>query len=183
MQKENKNVLLIWIIVILAVLNISTLVTIGIHVYQTRQAQKTATSIKQTETDAEKFSGRYFRDQLELTPDQMDKFRNFNRTFRQEARAITIDLSGKRKQMFEEMNKAAPDTTELIRLSQEIGDLHKQLKLFTFRYYLSIKEISTETQQQKLTMLFKDLFINDLQLNYPGKGNPKGKQHRKMFNN
>jgi len=183
MENNRKNILLVWIIVILAVLNISTLATIGYHMYFSNNSTSNVTAAKQTETDAEKYSGRYFRDQLELSSDQMDVFRDINRTFRQSARAITIDLAQKRKLMFQEMNAPRPDTLKLSALSSEIGDLHKQLKEKTYRYYLALKEISTAPQQKKLELLFKDLFINDFQFNYPGKGGPKGKQHGKNFNN
>jgi len=61
---------------------------------------------RQLETDAEKFSGRYFRDKLNLNSDQMAKFREFNPVFRQQARAITIELAAKRKQMLAEMAAA-----------------------------------------------------------------------------
>jgi hypothetical protein len=79
MKAENKHNLMVWAIVVLAVMNISTLATILYHQYQSGKMEINPVSDqKQLEADAEKFSGRYFRDQLSLSSEQMDRFRDFN---------------------------------------------------------------------------------------------------------
>lgn len=179
MNTDKKHRTLIWAIVILAVMNISTLSTIGYHVYLSNKAQEqTPTSQKQLETDAVKFSGQYFRDQLGFSSSQMDEFRDFNRPFRQQTHAITEELANKRTQMLSEMTAATSDTAKLNQLSEEIGILHSNLKKLTFQYYVNIKSISSPEQQQKLEKLFKDLFINDQSLQGPGRGMQRGWRHR-----
>jgi lysyl-tRNA synthetase class I len=103
MKTENKRSWMIWAIVVLAVMNLSTLATIFYHQHQSNTS---IANTKQLEVDTEKFSGRYFRDQLNLSSNQMDKFREFNMIFRPQARAITIELAQKRKQMLTEMASA-----------------------------------------------------------------------------
>lgn len=175
MNTEKKMKGLAWAVLFLAVMNVTMLVTILYHVYQTRQEEQLAEKQRSgIEADAEKFSGRYFREQLNLDPAQMAQFRNVNRAFRQDARSILAQLVEKRKQMLEEMSKPQSDTLLLNRLSNEIGQLHRSLKQATFRYYLGIKNECNPQQQTKLHDLFQEIFINDLPLNYPGNGGPRG---------
>jgi len=184
MKTGNKFSLMIWAIVILAVMNVSTLVTIMYHKYQSDKIETISGSDpKQLETDSEKFSGRFFRDQLNLNREQMDKFKKINPVFRPKARDITIELAEKRKQMLIEMAADKSDTTRLNAISDSIGQLHSNLKKITYKYYLQIKGICDPEQQRKLEQIFGEMFTNDSQLGYPGKGGQRGWQQGRRFNN
>ena len=178
MNIERKNQWLVWTVLFLLVMNFTMLATIGYHLYQSNCENVVSVNQPSMEADAGKFSGRYFRDQLHLTPTQMDQFRSVNRTFRQQAQMILSELVDRRKQMLDEMSKPNSDTLSLNRLSDEIGGLHRALKQVTYRYYLSIKQECNPEQQQKLHDMFQQIFINDLPLNYPGnRGQGGGGQH------
>ncbi len=182
MKAENKHSIMVWSIVVLAIMNITTLATIMYHQHQTAMVDiGGVTDQKQLEADAEKFSGRYFRDQLNLSNEQMDHFRNFNPVFRQQARAITIELSQHRKQMLIELDAIESDTIKLNTLSDSIGLLHRDLKKLTYRYYLDIKSLCNNDQQKKLEQLFSQMFTNDSPMGFPG--GPNGRQNGKRFNN
>jgi Spy/CpxP family protein refolding chaperone len=171
MKAENKHTILVWTVVVLAIMNISTLATIGYRHYCFRKMCVTDSNTgKQLETDAMKYSGRYFRDRLGIKDEQIDQFRDINRSFRQNARGITIDLAEKRKEMMVEMSKDIPDTIKLNALSEDIGKLHAALKMHTYQYYLNLKKISTPEQKLKLENLFKEMLINDTPMGFPGKG-------------
>ncbi len=178
MKTDNKYSTLVWAVVLLAVLNISTLATIMYHKYQSDKSDTiSATDKQQLESDSEKFSGRYFRDQLNLSGEQMDKFKEINPAFRLKARNITIELAEKRKQMLIEMSGEKGDTLRLNALSDSIGQLHSDLKRITYRYYMEIKSICDQEQQKKLEQIFGEMFTNDLPMGYPGKGGQRGWQH------
>jgi len=178
MKTENKYSMLVWAILILAALNISTLATIMYHKYQSNKSETISAAEKQQlEADSEKFSGRYFRDQLNLSGVQMDKFKEINPAFRLKARSITIELAENRKQMLIEMSAEKSDTLRLNVLSDSIGQSHSDLKRITFRYYMEIKSICDQAQQKKLEQIFGEMFTNDLPMGYPGKGGPRGWQH------
>ena len=187
MNTENKRNWMVWAIVALVVMNLSTLATILYHQNQSKVPSGDSAKLQQQlETDAEKFSGRYFRDKLKLDGEQMDKFREINPVFRQQARAITIELSSKRKQMLEEMTAAKSDTNKLNALSDSIGLLHSNLKKLTYKYYLDIKTICTIEQQKQLEQLFSDMFTNDAPMGFPGRGGQGfhgGRQQGKRLNN
>lgn len=183
MRTENKRSWMIWAIVVLAVMNLSTLGTILYHQYQSEKpAVNPDEAQKQLETDAEKFSGRYFRDKLNLDGSQMEQFRAINPVFRQQARAITVELASMRKQMLVELASSNSDTTKLNALSDAIGQLHSQLKKITYQYYLDMKGICNTEQQKLLSQLFSEMFTNDSSMSFPGKGG-RGPQHGKHMNN
>lgn len=184
MKTENKQSLMVWVIVILAIMNISTLITIFYHQYQSGKLEiNTVSDSKQLEANSEKYSGRYFRDQLKLNSEQMDKFRVMNPVFRQQARAIVIELSEKRKKMLIEMAAKNSNIIKLDALSDSIGNLHSRLKKLTCRYYLDLKNICNHEQQIKLEQLFSSMFLNDSPMGLPGRGGPKGWQHGRPLHN
>lgn len=175
---------MVWAIVILAIMNTSTIATIIYHKFQLGKAKTVNVSDqKQLEADSEKFSGRYFRDQLNLSREQMDKFKEINPVFRPKARNITIELAQKRKQMLLEMASAKTDTIRLNVLSDSIGQLHSNLKKITYRYYMEIKSFCDQEQQRKLEQIFGEMFTNDSPMGYPGKGSPGGWQHGRRLDN
>lgn len=174
MYTDKKIKGLVWAVFFLAVMNLTMLATIFYHVYQSNREVVTVEKQIGIEADAAKFTGRYFRDQLQLTSTQMAQFRVVNRTFRQKAQMILAQLVDKRKQMLNVMSQSNADTLLLNQLSDEIGTLHRDLKRVTYRYYLGIKQECNTEQQQKLHDLFQQIFINDLPMNYPGNYGQRG---------
>lgn len=173
MITEGKCKWLLWTVVVLAILNLST---IGSIIYHNRVAKNTQ-SFKKLEADTEHFSGRYFKDKLKLDAGQMESFRTFNPVFRQKARDITLNLSRLRQAMILEMASQNTDTVKLNMLADSIGLYHRDLKKETFRYYLKLKSICTAEQKKSLELLFKNVFINDFPMGHPGP-----RPHRRHLN-
>ena len=93
MKTENKNRWMVWAIVVLAVMNMTTLITVVYHKNQVIEKEVVATPDQaKSESASVKYSGRYFRDELNLSNEQMNKFSEFNPEFRQEVRAINLNL-------------------------------------------------------------------------------------------
>jgi hypothetical protein len=183
MKAENKQSLMIWSIVILAIMNVSTLATIAYHQVQSEKQKADSEQAMQSEQASGNFSGRYFREKLNFSGNQMEKFREFNPVFRQHAREINFELAEMRKQMLEEMSKSKSDTSRLNMLSDSIGTLHSGLKKITYKYYLDLKNICTEEQQKQLEQLFSEVFASDISMGMHGKGGQKRYQNGKRFNN
>jgi len=170
MITENKYRWMIWAIVVLAVMNITTLITILIQGSNSRENSAPVLSEKQRSEDPSvEFSGRYFRDQLNLNGEQMAEFAKFNPEFRNNVRKINISLAKMRQQMIMEMAAEKSDTAKLNMLSDSIGYLHANLKKLTYGYYLDFKRICDKEQQARLEMLFGGMFAPDFQM---------GGQHR-----
>jgi len=172
MARTNKYRILVWIIVILLATNISMGVSFMYHKMQDRKL------LEQTETAAIEIPAqrrtRFFRDELNLRWDQMDKFRELNRSFNRKAWQINHQLETLRINMVEEMGKENPDTTKLHSISTEIGNLHTGLKESTIDYYLQMKEECNEEQKKKLYDIFMSVLKQggDIQLPQPGRNRP-----------
>ena len=92
MKAETKIKLMIWAIILLALMNISTLFTI---LYNRNQAAKLSNTREQklSESVSAKFSGRYFRDHLGFNQQQMSRFVEINPVFRRQVMRINSELA------------------------------------------------------------------------------------------
>ncbi len=171
MNKTTSRIL-IYAVIFLAVLNVATVLTIGYHIYLSDNT--TSKQLNEGST-TRNYNGRYFRDRLQLDADQMNEFRIINNTFRNKARAINSSLHNCRQEMMNEMQKSNADTFRLNALSDSIGQLHKSLKIDTYKYYLNIKKICDQKQADELNSMFEEFFI--------GRGIHHGQQERRRRGN
>jgi Spy/CpxP family protein refolding chaperone len=166
----NKQTTLIWTVVILVILNVSTVATILYHNYQEKIEQQDIV----LDTEGQNpLNGRYFRQTLGFTESQMEVFREVNHEFRPNANSIIIKIDSLKNEMFAEIKKPVSDTGKLDALAIETGNLHSELKRVTNKFYLKIKAVCTPEQLEKLQEAFKPLFSNQ-----PCKGNGVGRQGR-----
>lgn len=184
MKTERKNAMLIWAIVALAVLNLTTIATVFYN--RSRNVRETTNQkagVIQPEVTSMRFSGRYFRDQLNLNSEQMERFREFNPAFRQHVRDINFELGSIRRKMLDEMSSSGCDTVRLKSLSDSVGHLHANLKVLTYRYYLDFKKICNKEQKEKLDSLFGLMFATDGRTGQYGPGGPYGRGRGRRFIN
>lgn len=184
MKAENKSRWMIWVIIILAVMNLTTILTLVFNKTQISNNEVSAeTDPALAESASMKYSGRYFRDELGLNNEQMNKFSEFNPAFRQEVKTINLKLSEKRNEMLIEMSANNCDTIKLNMLSDSIGNLHANLKKETYMYYLNFKNICNTLQQEKLKQLFNEMFTTEVQTDPNRTGNPGSRGFGRWFNN
>ena len=147
----NKRIF-IWIIVILAVINIST---IGTIVYR---AEFQGNNIRDNNSGQIEIPnthlGRFIKNELNLTYEQHQQFKNIRYKFHEKANIFTNEMQVKRNEMMIELGKEKSDTIHLHTLAEEIGNLHEDLKYLTFEYYLDMKNICSEEQKKKLFQIF-----------------------------
>jgi hypothetical protein len=183
MKAETKNRLMMWTIVLLALMNISTILTI---LYNRNQLEmgKTGNSLDQTKSEnaSVRFSGHFFRDQLGFDQQQMNRFHEFNPTFRNQVQSINTDLAGQRYRMLSEMSAVTVDTNRLNQLCDSIGFMHACLKKRTYQYFLDIKKICDQQQQEKLVQLFGEMFAGDMQTGHYGRGQMGRRRGRQISN-
>jgi hypothetical protein len=170
---------MIWIIAALALMNLATIFTVLYHRNKASENEIIYTrGPAMSESSSVRFSGRYFRDELGLTREQMYEFSGFNPRFRQEAGRINIMLSEKRLSMLSEMSEENSDTIRLNVLSDSIGLLHAELKKATYIYYLDFKKICTTEQEEKLEQIFGEMFDSDILSGPMGRGRQGGNRMR-----
>lgn len=177
-MKADNSRTLIWIIVLLVVFNVSTLATIGYHIVKSNRGDDGGQNLTPSKGNvAVQYNGRFFRDSLNLSHEQMDKFRGINHHFRSDANDITLLLTKLRQRMMQNMSGAKPDTILLNNLSDSIGVLHARLKRDTYQYYLDIRGICNNEQQVKLKAIFEKIFSSESSIGCSNDG--KGQGHRR----
>lgn len=170
MKFISKYNILILIIVFLLVTNVTTVVTFIM--------KENNLKLKENGTMVEipdKGLGRFFRDELGLNQEQHIAFREQRRKFRDDGRKITQNLQTKRRAFLDEMSKTKPDTAKLEKLSDEIGDLHKQLKQRTYTYFFKLKSHCNVEQQEKLFNIFRAMNNPEIDIRCRMR---KGRMHR-----
>lgn len=167
MIKTYNKSLLIWIIVILAATNISTVGTIVYRVcFQENTIQNNSTP--QINVPDSRL-GKFFRDELNLNSGQHQQFRTFRQKFHKQANILTAEMQVKRNEMMAELGKDNSDTIYLHTHAREIGEMHTKLKHLTFEYYLEMKNICTDEQKEKLFQIFKAMINQDAEIKMPDK--------------
>lgn len=164
---------MIWIIVILIATNLSTVGSFYYHRFQEIKANELKEET-QTVIPGEQRT-RFFRDELNLDAEQLDQFRNINRSFNREARTIETDLALLREDLIKEFGEQNPDSTKLNNLAANIGENHRKLKQVTTTFYLDMKKICTPEQQIKLHEIFQSMLNKDSQINLPQQGRQRGR--------
>lgn len=168
MAIANKYRILTGVIIILIATNLSMGISFLYHKQQDRKIaeQQQEASV---EVPAQQRT-RFFREQLNLRPDQVEIFRELNRNFNQTAWQINHRLERLRIEMVNEMGMKEPDEARLKEVSKGIGELHTQLKDETIKYYMSMKEVCSEEQQARLNDLFISILQSDEDVRLPQRG-------------
>ena len=139
---------LVWVIVILMASNLSMGITFLFHKQQdlktAKQAQENAIEVPTEQRT------KFFREQLNLTPEQVDQFRELNRNYNRTAWEITHQLESLRAEMVEEIGKHEPVQQRLDEITKEIGELHTRLKNVTIDYYIGMKTTCNEEDRKSV---------------------------------
>lgn len=155
-MKIKKTDILWFAIILLLVLNLST---IGTIVYQNHATSNEREQIV-IEPNCDPISGQCFRQNLNFNAEQMKEFRAINRKFRTSAQKIINSIEQLKREFFKELSQESTNQRDIKELSREIGHQHEALKVATAHYYLQLKEICNSEQQQQLEQLFTPLFHN-----------------------
>jgi hypothetical protein len=168
MAITNKYRIMTGVIIILIATNLS----MGISfLYYKHRENKIDAEIQETAIEVpSQQRTRFFREQLNLSPDQLEIFRELNRNFNRTAWQINHRLERLRIDMVNEMGKEKPDEERLKQVSQNIGELHTELKDETIKYYLSMKEVCSEEQKVRLYKIFLSILNSNEDVKLPQRG-------------
>lgn len=151
----NKTKILSWTVVLLILLNLSTLGTILYHNYQEKTQMESIVIGQENQT---RLNGRFFRHELGFDSEQMAVFRMANQQFQPRVSIIIAQLDSLKIESYQQLNSEAPDTLQMNLLSEQIGTLHSELKKETNRFYMTIKSVCDESQAEQLKEAFTPLF-------------------------
>ncbi|MDD4637908.1 MAG: hypothetical protein PHV66_09925 [Bacteroidales bacterium] len=167
----NKNNKLFWAVILLLVLNVTTISTI---IWQNRSVSG-PTNCLRVASEGCKLTGKNIDRQLGFNAKQMEAFKEANREFTPRSCMILCKLDSLKNEMFVELQQVPSDSLRLDSLAQMIGDQHAALKRETIHFYNDIKKVCTPEQEKKLQDVFYPLFRNET----PGSGKGKGFRHGK----
>jgi hypothetical protein len=156
MNKTNK--IWIWIVVLLVVLNLTTIGTILYHNYR---ENSNGVAVSLSEEGQNRISGKYFRQTLGFNDDQMEAFRQANREFQPAAARLIFSIDSLKREMFKELNENHPDTAMLNYLSDQLGKHHAELKRITNNFYLKMKSVCDSSQCIVLQRTFLPLYYDE----------------------
>ncbi len=69
-----------------------------------------------------------------------------------------------------ELNSVKPDRKKLNKLSDQLGEKHKELKGYTFDYYFRLQSVLNEDQQKKMVKIFQAMLTDSGDAIRPGQG-------------
>ena len=166
MIKKNTYRILIWLIVILLATNLSMGISFWYHKHEDKKQAEMLNEFN-IEVPAQQRT-KFFREELNLQPEQVNKFREWNREFNRTGWTITHELEVLRIEMIAELGKETPDQNKLENISNDIGKLHSELKKVTIDYYLKMKNECNEEQQKKLNEIFMSMLKKNEDVKLPG---------------
>ncbi|MBN2166599.1 MAG: periplasmic heavy metal sensor [Marinilabiliaceae bacterium] len=179
MLTEKKYKLLKWAVIILLILNISTISSIIWHVNQPSEntLPKRIPPFEQTNRSGKMRD--VLHNNLNLDNNQKILFDKYHNNFRQEAYEIALNMEILREEILKELMKNEPDRKILHQYSEEIGNAHRDLKILTYQFFLDLKKVCNPEQTIKLEKMFRTI----MQVNPPdGKSRRnKGGRHRNGF--
>ena len=181
MYTERKFKILIWLVVVLALTNVSTIATI----WWMRSGDNTseAAFFPKKDRDGHRRGGKgeyWFAKRLALDDKQATQFKQHTRWFREEARLLAERMNQFREEMIVEMANEKPDTLKLNNLSVQIGNNHAQLKKLTYQYFVKLKAECKADQINELEKSFRQMMQQDGDSRPRGfkrmMGNPRGNE-------
>jgi Spy/CpxP family protein refolding chaperone len=167
---------LIWVIVVLLATNLS----MGISfLYHKQQDKKFMEKLENTSMKVpSERRARFFREQLNLDEEQLGEFRELNRNYNRAAWEITHRLEELRIDMVKELGKKNSDKKALKVISEQIGELHKNLKNKTIGYYLGMENVCNNKQREKLNDIFISMLKKNENISLPKYGGQRGNRLR-----
>lgn len=170
-QTMNNNKSLIGTIILLLLLNITT---VGTILYKNHSKSNEDKSIVLNAEGNNLLNCHFIKETVGFDHKQMQQFRSANLEFRPKANTIILQIDTLKNKMFAELKKTNSDTLKLNAFAYQTGVLHAELKRETNRFYLKIKTICTPQQLNKLQNTFSPLFCKgscgDKAMSCEGKG-------------
>lgn len=151
----NNNKTLIGMVVLLLILNITT---VGTILYNKHKKTTEDKSIVLNEAGNNMLNCHFIKESVGFDQKQMQDFRTANLEFRPKANRIISQIDTVKNRMFSELKKTKSDTLKLNALANQTGALHAELKRETNRFYLKIKTMCSPEQLKKLQSTFSPLF-------------------------
>lgn len=147
-----KKRFIVWIIIILVILNLSTLAVIWFfHIKGPRRPPPMPPIGPE--------QGMLLLDkELNLSETQVQKFKESRDRYFVESKPILDEIHRLKMEIMDEVFAPSPDPSKVKRIAKEIGEKQAKFEELLFDHFLSLREACNPEQEVKLKDLFRDLF-------------------------
>lgn len=172
----SQNKILIWVMIFLLLLNISTIGSIIFFKSRVNTMISPPKPPLAHKMGIMQRDGRFMKEYLGLNEEQFIQFSNTRFEFQQKAHSIAMELRQKRMELFDELKKSNPGERKIRKISEETGQLHTELNIETSNYYMKIKEICNEGQREQLHRFFIQNHEGGAQIPFPARRHGRGQK-------
>ncbi len=94
---------------------------------------------------------------LNLTDEQLQKFRDLRKNHFEETREIGDEIHRLKRELSGEIFNETQNQTEVEKRIEQIGQLEMQMEREKFKHFLELKSVCNPEQQQKFREIFKEI--------------------------
>lgn len=114
----------------------------------------------------------FLKQKLNLTDEQLQKFRELREIHFEETREIIDSIQFLKSELSEEIFKETHNQAEIKKRIEQIGQLEMQIEKEKFKHFLELKSVCNLEQQKEFQKIFKEIMTSR-------KGPPFGRGERK----
>jgi len=148
-----KNRFTFWTIVILVILNISTISMLWFN-----QNKRIGVSPQIREPRQDQRTLQFLQKELNLTDAQIKQYDQLRQAHGERTRPLVNDIRQLKKEMMDEIFNDEPDTIKAMQIADLIGKKQTELERITFKHLLDLKELCGKEQLGKLQGLMDEFF-------------------------
>ncbi|NCC47363.1 MAG: hypothetical protein EOM16_10110 [Bacteroidia bacterium] len=152
MNQEYKIKILVMAVIALALLNITTIIT----VFLKKQGQKEAVTGKMIDQPEVDYKGHFFTFYLQLDSLQIEQFKIVNEEYLKHKRSYSKEIGQLTVALANHINSAGGRIGEIPYYTSIINN-HKQLKYENYKYYYNVRSICNESQKALLDSFFSSI--------------------------
>lgn len=145
-----KNKFSSWLIVLLILLNISTL-----YLLWSKEIVKPEDSAPPPRERHENFI-RFLREELQFSENKIQDYEQYRDKHANQNRELINQIQDLKRELHNEIFKEHPDTVRADLLAEQIGKKQIQIEKITFAHFLDLKKLCGKEQQEKLHTLLDE---------------------------
>lgn len=151
---QSKKILSILILILIGT-NTATLIALCNHIEKNHHKESQKIIIPDHQY------GKFFRDTLNLTPQQHKHFKGFRRTYNQNTNRLLQEMESLRNEMVEILLSEQADRNKFDTISEQLVKKHQRLKGYTFDYFNNMRNVLDEEQKEKIILIFETMLTSE----------------------
>lgn len=170
--KQNKLISLT--LILLVILNITTVSTLWLRYNINKQVISPSSSKNSNQTV------KLMQEEINLSTDQADKFNEMHKSFLENTKIYNDELNNLKGEIAEEIFRQKPNDNKVDSLALKIGLLQSKVEVVKYKHFLEFSKICNDEQKKKLQPILKEVFskkpVKDKRIPDPPKKENKTEQ-------